>query len=319
MKKILEMLTYRRPAGSPGEADFIKRYILPFKPTNVLDNLIITIPGDGETLFSCHTDTVHRNDERQIVLYDEGLGIAYKDDKEPLGGDNTAGVWLLLEMIKAGIPGTYMFHYGEERGCIGSKAMAKQHPNWLKGFKRAIAFDRRANTSIITHQMGTRCCSNEFGDALAAALGNDYKRDDTGLYTDTASYMELIPECSNVSVGYDHEHGPEEIVDVNHLLWLREVVKNVKWPKLPTLRDPTVVENTNWEYDDPDYYIDLAFNEITDFQSAADLVRYEPDIAANVLLAFVDYKATAANDDSNSWDDLRAEGERRVAAALLIN
>lgn len=239
MKRLLEMLTYGRPAGSPTERAFLERYVMPYKPLMMSKNLIVVVPGNEGTLFSCHTDTVHRNHAMQEVIFDDSLKIAYKDDKEPLGADNTAGVWLLTEMLEQGIPGTYVFHYGEEKGCEGSGALAKEHPDWLKKFVRAIAFDRRGTSSIITHQMGTRTCSDVFANALAYELGGSYAPDKTGLYTDTSCYTHLIPECTNVSVGYDHEHTAAELLDVEHILWLRDQLHYVRWDELPTTRMPS--------------------------------------------------------------------------------
>ncbi len=301
MKKVLEMLTYRRPAGSEGELAFLARYVLPLKPVDICDNQIIVVPGDPETLFSCHTDTVHRDDKRQKVIFDKSLGIAYKDDKEPLGADNTAGVWLLLEMIMEGIPGTYAFHYGEERGCLGSRDMAEKKADWLKTFKRAIAFDRRATHSIITHQMGTRTCSDSFGEDLAFQLGGSYALDPTGSFTDTASYPHLIAECTNVSVGYDHEHGPNETLDLEHLMWLRDRVMTVKWSELITRREPAPESSRDYLGDDDDYtgwlrdlttaevdrYINLSLTEIGAPDDVEMLIIHEPELAAKMLLAYV--------------------------------
>jgi len=237
------MLSYMRPAGSGADQEFIKRYIEPTGAYCVKgNNWYVAIPGDDETLFSCHTDTVHRTSGRHLVAYDANIELAYVEGKEPLGADNTAGVWLLLEMIAARVPGHYLFHYGEEKGCLGSRELAVEEEAWLKTFKRAIAFDRRGTTSVITHQHGNRCCSALFGTTLAAALELDYQLDDTGLYTDTASYMKLIPECTNVSVGYDHEHGPMETLDLAHCKRLRDQVLKVNWTALPAARDPTAIE-----------------------------------------------------------------------------
>jgi len=164
--KILEMLTYRRPMGSSGEKMFINKFILPHNPVKIGLNLMVVVPGDPTTLFSCHTDTVHRDDRMQQILYDENLEMVYKNDGEPLGADNAAGVFILTEMIEAGVPGTYIFHHGEERGCIGSRALAKEMPEFLEKFDRAIAFDRRSTKSVITRQMGARRCSDIFAQAL---------------------------------------------------------------------------------------------------------------------------------------------------------
>lgn len=244
--KLAEMLTYRRPHNSEGEEAFVKRFITDVHTHMVLgpmENIVITVGDGSHTLFSCHTDTVHRDDQRQKLVYDSVKNHFYKKDGTPLGADDGAGVWLLLEMIEAGVPGTYVFHRGEERGGIGSSWLEKHESEWLLQFDRAVAFDRKATYSVITHQGRGRCCSDTFGEALADALNrqNDdfmYAIDDSGVFTDTANYTELIPECTNVSCGYYKEHGPDEYLDVAHLEALRAACIALDWEALPTERQP---------------------------------------------------------------------------------
>lgn len=188
---------------------------------------VVFVGAGGGALFSGHVDTMHRSDAplHQEIVYDRQLGMIYKhpDDplKMPLGADNGAGCWLMMEMIDACVPGTYIFHRGEERGGVGSAGMATHHPDFLKRFKYAIAFDRRGTNNVITEMMVGRTCSDAFAQALSDKLGLGYAPDNTGSFTDTANYIRLIPECTNVSVGYDHEHGPSEVLDVLHLVALR--------------------------------------------------------------------------------------------------
>lgn len=313
LQKLLQMLTYKRPAGSKAEISFIKRYILPLGAKAISGNYVIEVPGDPDTMFSCHTDTVHHQGGTQQVMLDSNLQIAYKQDKECLGADDTAGVWIMLEMIKARIPGTYLFHYGEEKGCIGSHALARDHPELLRKFKRAIAFDRRGTTSIITFQASQRCCSDIFGKALGDMLQHGYKNDPTGLFTDTASYTKLIPECTNISVGYEHQHCADETLDCGHLLLLREIVMDVKWHQLPVDRDPaaparwlapvqTYFNKSKWdpartklstlnetELDDEQMakLMVLANEEINELWDATKLTNSEPALAGRMLYAFV--------------------------------
>jgi hypothetical protein len=188
---------------------------------------VVFVGAGGGALFSGHVDTMHRSDAplHQEIVYDRHFGMIYKhpDDplKMPLGADNGAGCWLMMEMIDACVPGTYVFHRGEERGGIGSAGMAAHHSDFLKRFKYAIAFDRRGTNSVITEMMVGRTCSDAFAQALSDKLGLGYAPDNTGSFTDTANYISLIPECTNVSVGYEHEHGPSETLDVLHLVALR--------------------------------------------------------------------------------------------------
>jgi hypothetical protein len=233
LKKLQAMLKLCRAHGSAGEQVFIKKYLAPHgampyvSPSGEVLAYVVFVGAGGGVLFSGHVDTMHRNDAplHQEIVYDRQSGMIYKhpDDplKMPLGADNGAGCWLMMEMIDACVPGTYIFHRGEERGGVGSAGMATHHPDFLKRFKYAIAFDRRGTGNVITEMMVGRTCSDAFAAALSDKLGLGYAPDNTGSFTDTANYVRLIPECTNVSVGYDHEHGPSEVLDVVHLVALR--------------------------------------------------------------------------------------------------
>jgi hypothetical protein len=84
---------------------------------------------------------------------------------------------------------------------------------------------------------------NAFDDTLM------YSPDDTGVYTDTAEFTDIIPECTNISVGYYSEHGDQENLDIVHFEALSKAVLKVMWDSLPTDRDPTVPEYKTYKYD----------------------------------------------------------------------
>lgn len=268
MQRLLDMLTFRRPHKSQGEADFIDRFLAPYEPEeDGAGNYVIITDASSRTLFSCHIDTVHRNDRRQQICHDASMNIVYKDDDHPLGADDAVGVWLLLEMIDAGMPGTFIFHRGEERGGIGSSWRATYMAEQMRWFDRAIAFDRRGTTDIITHQCCGRCCSQEFANALATQLGNNYAPDDSGTFTDTANYADLIAECTNISCGYYHEHSPSETLDLEHVLALRDLVLQVDWEELPTVREPGEddIQPAHWTMATPTRGEDLLDATLADF------------------------------------------------------
>jgi len=236
LKKIL---SYCRSHGSKGEAAFIRDIIKPHGFASMRNGAGEVMAfmhemrpeQDSKILWCCHIDTMHALDapERQKIEFDEDTGLIYKTDGIPLGADDGAGVWLLLEMIRCGVPGTYLFHRGEERGGIGSNYISQHHSAWLKTFKYAVAFDRRGSDSVITEQMVGECASNEFAVSMAKVLNKhgkymDFKPDDTGTFTDTANYADDVPECTNISVGYENEHSHRELLDVDYLLHLRDAV-----------------------------------------------------------------------------------------------
>lgn len=218
-----QMLTYARPHGSQGEADFVERYLTPL-PGMTWDrygNGVVAI-GNAPVLWSAHTDTVHSTDARQAVTRQGHiLRLTKKTKGTCLGADDGAGVWLLMEMIRASVPGLYVFHAGEECGGLGSAWIVKNRAELVHGYKFAIAFDRKGTESIITHQ-GSRTCSDAFALSLSLSLGGGYHCDDTGTFTDTANYTGLIGECTNVSVGYENNHRPNETLDLLHVRDLHE-------------------------------------------------------------------------------------------------
>ena len=144
-------------------------------------------------------------------------------------------------MMAHNVPGIYYFFIGEERGGIGSNALSTiyQSVDYLTDIKRCVSFDRRRTTSVITHQLGRQCCSNEFGSALAEQYnksGLNLSLDTTGVYTDSASFMDDISECTNISVGYYNEHKGSEMQNMTYLKKLAEASIKVDWDSLPTIR-----------------------------------------------------------------------------------
>lgn len=280
-KTLLEMLRYMRPSGSPTEQLFIDRFLKPvgFKE-DMFKNLTLTI-GDSPVLFSSHVDTVHKKHGMQNLSYQNGIVSLSKRDikggSSCLGADDTAGIWLMLEMIKAGVEGTYIIHHGEEIGCIGSSNLAFSNPEWLMQFDYAIAFDRAGFADVITHQAGSQCCSQKFAQALANNLGR-YKPSPLGVYTDTAEYAHIIPECTNISVGYNHQHTTRETQSMPFLIALRDSLIATDWQGLPVERIPE--ETSSVDYNDT--YDDFYYSS-NNFMTLSSLVSSYPDVAADIL------------------------------------
>lgn len=250
LSTLLNMLAYCRPRGSQTETEFIDRYIrpLPSASQDGWGNWHVKV-GESRTLFSCHTDTVAITDGRQTLHYDPTTGLAQLSKRSRqrsrcLGADDTIGVFLMCQMIARRIPGHYVFHYGEESGGIGSSALvAGVEPLWLQSFDRIIAFDRKGTSDVITWQGYGQCCSDTFARALASALNTaeptcQYAPSDRGVYTDSAEYVSVIGECTNISVGYYHEHTRREYVDTAHVLRLLKALVRVDWEALPCERKP---------------------------------------------------------------------------------
>lgn len=285
---------------------------------------VVVSIGESETYYSCHLDSVHSKDGTQTALYDQEMGLVYKEDGLPLGADDAAGIWLMLQMVGEGVPGVYGFHFSEERGGVGSSTLARLYPDFLKRFKHAIAFDRRGTTSVITYQGMGKCCSNEFALALADQLnqgGLTLAPDDTGIYTDTAEFVDIIPECTNLSVGYDREHSGHETLDVNFLFSLRDALIDFLDPNaLPVVRKPgDCGSQWGWgRYDyEPSSYLgprdeyDLSAMR---FKEVVQWVRQEdPELVAEFLMDLAERLAY----DAPSYEMPAYEEDERLQVGLM--
>lgn len=288
--KLLNILKYKRPAGSKSELKMIKEYIdiLPDVYSDGFGNRIVRVGENNTTMFSCHTDTVHRTEGMQNAMYDKTLGQVFIQGDECLGADDGAGIIIMINMIKKGINGLYIFHREEEIGGNGSSYIATETPELLDGIKRCIAFDRRGTDSVITHQAGTRCCSDEFTEDLCQQLMKGdlvWFPDNTGLFTDSYNYTEIIPECTNLSCGYENEHSSNETLDVKFLEVFIKTLFNVEWDTLSTERNPAIVEFDSYQHD---YDTIPSLSSLLTREDFVDFVYDYPEEAADILMEYAD-------------------------------
>jgi hypothetical protein len=214
-------------------------------------NLYIKI-GESDTMFTSHLDTATSANTPVTHVFEDNL--IKTDGTSILGADDKAGVTIMLNMIENQIPGLYYFFLGEEVGCVGSRKVAEKHKvEKLPYINKVVSFDRRGTNSVISFQASQRCCSDKFAEALSAVLNKadttfKYEKDPTGVYTDSAQFVSIYPECTNISVGYYSEHTFSERQDIEHLTKLAQAVTKVDWNSLPVERDPTKVEYDDWGY-----------------------------------------------------------------------
>ena len=213
-------------------------------------NLVVTTDDKSDVMFSCHIDTCHSptvsDDKPQKLDFDPNLGHIFlapesQNTGHVLGADDGAGIYIMLRMIEAKVPGTYVFHVGEEVGCVGSRAMVREQEKWLSKFNLAVAFDRPQSFEVIHTQGGLVCSSLKCSTALALALSTDmlaYEPSANGVLTDTKHYRSIIPECLNIGVGYGFQHSPLEYQDIYHLEALAKRCCEINWAALPIDRDP---------------------------------------------------------------------------------
>lgn len=281
---LIAMAQYMRPAYSQTESLFCERYLEPiFGKPDVHGNYIKVVGNRPNIAFTAHTDTVHRMEGIQTLKVEGDLLTTVTGSC--LGADCTTGLWLMMGMIEAGVEGAYVAHAAEEIGGIGSQNLVKDRPAWLIEIDAVISFDRFGTDSIITHQGGRRTASDEFAVTLASVLDLPLKADTTGTYTDSVEYAGIVPECTNLSVGYYDQHTKRESQDLHYAQILLERLIAARWEALAIVRDPThldVIGYSQWgddtygNYEGDDKAIDALELLLTD----------RPTMMANLLFEY---------------------------------
>lgn len=235
-------ISVKRRSGSQEEAEFCAWLATAFKATMIDEagNLHFDRRnGKSKTLFTAHSDTCHRGFGKNEYTID---GKFCRAKGDALGADDAAGIAICMQLLQK-VDCYVIIFRGEEVGGIGSQWLAKHNPTLLKQFDRAIAFDRADYYDVISHQAHGRSASDEFCDALAGQLNAAdetfmYMTSPDGVFTDTANLVDHVVECTNVSVGYFQQHGPNERQDIDFLKRLADAVLKVDWESLPTVRQP---------------------------------------------------------------------------------
>jgi len=77
---------------------------------------------------------------------------------------------------------------------------------------------------------------------LSKILGENYSGCDQGIFTDTANYVDLIGECTNISVGYQGAHTEKESQDCFFLMSLAKTLIAADWSTLVFERKPGEID-----------------------------------------------------------------------------
>ncbi len=259
------MLRYRRPAQSKTEREFIRKYIdtIPDILEDGYGNRILACDG-SRVMISVHTDTVHKIGGMQRIAVKRSIARLHPKEiiSNCLGADDTAGIYAALRMIQAGVKATFIFHRDEEIGGRGSAWLAESYPDWIGKFDICLALDRRGTSDIIVSQWTGDCASSEFAVTLGDELDMEHSEAD-GIFTDSANYAHLIPECSNLSIGYQREHSPLETLDLGYLEQVIDSLISVDWTRLAVVRDPLLEDDSMWEWDPRWDEKDIAFDSQT--------------------------------------------------------
>lgn len=313
-KKFLQLTKKTVPHGTE---DRLVKYLPKGYQKDKFNNYFLQIGESPSTMFTCHLDTACR----QLVDVKHTFDGKYikTDGTSILGADDKAGMCVILYMIEKKVPGLYYFFIGEEVGCIGSSDLSEEFEH--KNITKVVSFDRRGTNSIITRQIYGKCCSNKFALALSEAFKKadptlNLKPDDTGLITDSAQFMDLVTECTNISVGYYNEHTVNEKQDIEYLTKLCKAASRIDWENLPvstSKKDDIKIDDLNLDFDFNLDDLDLDLETTDEMRS---LKIQEIEIESKIILEFL--KTQYYNPKSISWDGLECYCEDVEGRSVYI-
>lgn len=256
VRKFKQLTSFTYPFGTENQ---LEKYLPSGYKQDEWGNYFLEIGDRPSTMFTCHLDTSCGTQDKVNHVFESEF--IKTDGKTILGADDKAGMVVLLYMIENKVPGLYYFFIGEEVGCVGSGKLSR---NWTSTefseyITKVVSFDRRGTDSVITEQFYGVCCSDEFASELSKQLNStdstfNFRPDPTGIYTDSAKFISLVPECTNISVGYYNEHSCIEKQNLDFLKKLCKSVCQIDWEKLPVARKlgSDFDEDEDWYYDESD-------------------------------------------------------------------
>ena len=213
--------------------------------------------GDNEDkpLLTSHLDTVDDHSKNRDILRakdiinDNGvLSVSPFVDKV-LGGDDRAGVYIMLELMKKDLSNSYdyIFFCDEEIGGLGSSYYSKTFTPELEQYTCFISLDRRGKNDVATYGYDNTDLIQVFED-------RGYK-EAFGSYTDCVECSEESKiACVNLSVGYDNEHTSRETQDITIIDKVIELLSNKEVISSLSKETFEYEEVDRWTYSYDDIY-----------------------------------------------------------------
>jgi len=177
------------------------------------EHYIVTLLPGVRPLICTHTDTAstHPTQIKELEISRNYIILdPKKSEARCLGADDRAGVWIALEMLKQGTKTdfNYAFFTGEERGAIGSTEFGIKEDLTL--YSAFIGLDRASRKGV--QNVATYGYDNE---ELTTIFTDQGYEEQQGSFTDCSVLAgESGYACVNLSIGYEHEHSPYEMLNL---------------------------------------------------------------------------------------------------------
>lgn len=195
----------------------LRQYLKTKYDTVISTNDYIVAVGDIPVALTAHMDTVFKHPP-QDIFYDRVKNVMWSPDG--LGADDRAGVYSIVQIIKAGLRPTIIFTTDEELGCLGAEKLVKEIPDAPTELKYIIELDRRGSNDCVFYS----CVNPKFDEYVESF----------GFVTNFGSFSDISVICPqwgvagvNLSIGYYDEHSISETLYVGQMLSTIEKVKHM--------------------------------------------------------------------------------------------
>lgn len=148
-----------------------------------------------------------------------------------LGADDACALAIMIYLIAHEVQGTYIFTRGEEIGCVGTHYIIDNDLVDWSQYMMAIEVDRKGTNEIIGNMSVGITASQSFVSSLAEQLNMNHVMG-KGTITDVGHISKYVPECVNISAGYNLQHSERETTDINYLDRLGVAMLAVNWDEL---------------------------------------------------------------------------------------
>ncbi len=157
-------------------------------------------PGEIPVLLVAHLDTVHINPVEIICYSKDGR---YVMSPEGIGGDDRAGVWMILQILQR-VNCHVLFCEDEESGGIGARAFTRSGLKVKVNY--IVELDRKGHNDAVFYG-----CDNRDFQKYIQGFGFDTAM---GSFSDISVIAPHLKTAAvNISTGYYNAHRTHEVVD----------------------------------------------------------------------------------------------------------
>ena len=158
-------------------------------------------------LIVCHSDTVHKDPVSETHISDS----QELSSPQGIGGDDRAGIWHMLRLLKKRLDVNYLICSDEEIGGVGASYFAEYASRENLTYPFIIELDRKGTNDAVFYS----CGNEEFKKVIEKT---NYFKEAFGSFSDISI---ICPELNvagvNLSTGVDFCHTPQEVIYLSKL------------------------------------------------------------------------------------------------------